>query len=109
MLKILLLTVGLASAQYATYNIDDSTLWDINMLRVTYIEPAIHADKFTSHYERAALIKMNTLFDDIEGSKIPQWKANNIVNHAKKYVESNKEREEAMKKLSKSMEAYLND
>ena len=109
MLKILLLTVGLVSAQYALYDIDETTLWDINMIKVTYIEPAIHADKFMSTHERAALIKMHTLFGEIEGNMIPQWKANNIVNHAKKYVELNKEREEIMKKLSKSMEAYLND
>ena len=108
MLKIILITiVGIISGQTAMFTVDTNTMRDINTLQVTYIAPTLERDQFITHYERAVVLKMNTLLDEIVKGKHPQWRANNIVDHVKSYVKMNKTRGVEIERLNKSMEAYL--
>ena len=108
MLKILLIiTVGILSAQTNVFNIDDKTITKIKTLKVMHIQPALESNSFTSELEHAVVIKMNTLLDEIIAGRHPQWIANNIINHAEGYVEMNEYRQDKMVKLNKSMERYL--
>ena len=107
MLKIILITVGIMSAQTPVFVMDSSTIYDINTIKTTYINPAIAADVFVTHYERAVVLKMNTLLEEVSSGRHPQWRANNIVKLAVEYVDMNKERKVRIEKINKSMEAYL--
>ena len=108
MSKILIILLSLSFGQRtAMFTVDDNTLWTINMLNVTYLNPALSSDTFSSHLERATVLKLHTLLGEVEKGRYPQFKANNIIKLTESYVALRKSRKEAIQQINESMEVYL--
>ena len=105
MYKMLLLLIGCLSAQ--TYSVDSNTLYEIDILNVTYISPALETNTFTNHKEHSALLKLSTLISEVTTGIHPQHRTDKILNIIKTYVQMNKTREEKITLMNREMEVYL--
>jgi len=105
MLKIILILTCCVYAQ--TYNVNETTLYEMNTLNTTYISPALNANSVDNHHEHSLLLKLNTLINEVKNGRHPQHRSDKILRIAKTYVEMNKVREDRMTLMNKEMEIYL--
>jgi len=105
MLKIILMLTCCVYAQ--TYNVNKTTLHEMDILNTTYISPALNANNVGNHHEHSLLLKLNTLINEVTNGRHPQHRSDKILVIAKTYVEMNKVREDRITSMNREMEIYL--